>query len=281
MWAQQRRSAFSDEARAFGLPEPKGVLMTGVPGCGKSLTAKALAGYLGVSLLRLDLGKVMGRYVGSSEENIRKAIKVAESVAPCVLWVDELEKSASGVQSSGSTDGGTTSRVISTLLTWMEEKTAPVFLAATTNNVTQLPPEMLRKGRFDELFYIDLPTPEERVDILSIHLRKRNRDPEQFDLEAVRKVTNGFSGAELESTVIEGLWAAFNDKEQNLTTDHLIAAAGKTTPLSKSMSEHIDAMRAWSKGRARPASSSIKVVKPKTRKREKPGKGNRFNSVLQ
>lgn len=174
-WLFKRQKAYEKKARDFGLQEPKGLLLLGVPGCGKSLTAKSIASFWNMPLLRLDIGKVYQGLVGSSEDNIRKAIVTAEAVAPCVLWIDEIEKGLNGVQSSGSTDGGVTSRIFSTILTWMQEKTSPVFVVATANNINLLPPELLRKGRFDEIFFVDLPTAKERENIFSIHLKKKDK----------------------------------------------------------------------------------------------------------
>ena len=252
-WMLKRTSSFTDKARDFGLPEPKGVLLIGVQGCGKSLTAKAIGSLWKLPLLRLDVGKIFAGFVGASEENMRKAIRVAESVAPCILWLDELEKGFSGTQSSGSTDGGTTSRVFSTFLTWLQEKSVPVFVVATANQVEALPPELLRKGRFDEIFFIDLPSRKERGDILKIHLRKRKRDPAQFDVDRIALDTPGFSGAEMEQLLIEALYNAF-DKNQEVNTEDIIQAAKTSVPLAMTMREKIAYMRDWSKTRARPAS---------------------------
>ena len=184
-WLNKRAVAFTAEAHAFGLPAPKGVLLLGVQGCGKSLCAKAVSRLWQLPLLRFDMGRMFGSLVGSSEENVRRAIAVAESIAPAVLWVDEIDKAFTGSQSSGVTDGGTTARVFGTFLTWLSEKSAPVFVVATANDVSQLPPELLRKGRLDEIFYVDLPLDEERAEIFRIHLAKRNRNPEEFDLPAL------------------------------------------------------------------------------------------------
>ena len=191
-------AAFTAEAHAFGLPEPRGLLLLGVQGCGKSLTAKAIASQWALPLLRLDIGRVFGGLVGSCEENLRRAIRVAESAAPAVLWIDEIDKALSGSASSNVSDGGTTARVLGTFLTWLQEKTAPVFVVATANRVEGLPPELLRKGRFDEIFFIDLPDAAERAEILRIHLRRRGREPERFDVAAVAAQAEQFSGAELE-----------------------------------------------------------------------------------
>lgn len=255
-WMEKRTSSFTDKARTFGLPEPRGVLLIGVQGCGKSLSAKAVGAQWRLPLLRLDIGKVFAGLVGASEENMRKALRVAESVAPCVLWLDELEKGLSGLQSSGASDGGTTARVFSTFLTWLQEKTVPVFVVSTANQVEALPPELLRKGRFDEIFFIDLPSREEREEIFRIHLRKRKRDPSEFDLDLLSSVTPGFSGAEIEQVVIEGLYEAF-DSGVELTTDHILKAVRATVPLSMTMREKIAYLRDWASTRARPASSAI------------------------
>lgn len=254
-WLRQRRTAFTQKARAFGLPSPKGVLLIGVQGGGKSLSAKAVAALWNLPLLRMDMGKVFSGIVGSSEENMRKALSVAESVSPCVLWIDELEKGLAGVQSSSFSDAGTTARVFATFLTWMQEKSAPVFLVATANDVSMLPPELMRKGRFDEIFFIDLPHKTDRQDIISIHLKKRKRDPAKFDLVKVAVDTEGFSGAEIEQVIVGALFTAF-DANRELTTDDLVAEAKAVVPLSKMMKEDIDELRDWAHLRARPASKS-------------------------
>jgi SpoVK/Ycf46/Vps4 family AAA+-type ATPase len=230
------------------------VLLIGVQGCGKSLTAKAIAGLWGLPLLRLDVGRLMGSLVGSSEENVRTAIRVAESVAPAILWVDEIEKSLSGSQSSGYSDGGTSARVLSSFLTWLQEKTAPVFVVATANSIEQLPPELLRRGRLDETFFVDLPDMSERTEIFAIHLAKRGRTPEDFDLPALAGATDGFSGAEIEQVLIAGLFDAYN-AGQPLTTETLRRSVADTIPLSRTMKEPIERLRAWADGRARRAST--------------------------
>src|SRR5512138_669312 len=188
-WLDRRGAAFGEAARRFGLPEPKGLLLLGVQGCGKSLTAKAVAATWGLPLLRLDLGRIFSGLIGSSEENLRRAIRVAESVAPAVLWVDEIEKGLSGSQSSGFSDGGVSARIFGALLTWLQEKTAPVFVVATANRIEALPPELLRKGRFDEIFFIDLPSVAERAEIAAIHVRRRGRDPSRYDLDVLARRT--------------------------------------------------------------------------------------------
>ena len=248
-------------ARDFGLQEPKGLLLLGVPGCGKSLTAKSIASFWNMPLLRLDIGKVYQGLVGSSEDNIRKAIATAEAVAPCVLWIDEIEKGLNGVQSSGSTDGGVTSRIFSTILTWMQEKTSPVFVVATANNINLLPPELLRKGRFDEIFFVDLPTTQERQNIFSIHLKKKGQDPSKFPLGILGKKTEGFNGAEIEECIKEAMFAAYvqNPDEPKLEAAHIVEAIEKTVPLSTTMKEQITNLREWAKTRAKNASNEISI----------------------
>lgn len=253
-WLKKRNKAFTKEAREFGLPQPKGVLMIGIPGCGKSLTAKAISSLWQLPLLRLDVGKVFSSLVGSSEENVRKAIMTAESIAPSILWLDELEKGFSGMGSSGTSDGGTSARVFGTFLTWLQEKTSPVFVVATSNNISQLPPELLRKGRFDEIFYIDLPTKEEREEIFSIHLAKRKRDAALFNLETLAEKTKGYSGSEIEEIVISSLYDAF-DRGTDIDQETLEHTALGMIPLSQTMQEEISTIREWAKLRARRATS--------------------------
>jgi SpoVK/Ycf46/Vps4 family AAA+-type ATPase len=253
-WLVKRRNAFSSRARDFGLPLPKGILLIGVPGTGKSLTAKAVGALWQMPLLRLDVGKIFGGLVGSSEENIRSVIKTAEAIAPAILWIDELEKGFSGTASSWQTDGGTTSRVFASFITWLQEKTTPVFVIATANNVHQLPPELLRKGRFDEIFFCDLPDREDRRSILDIHLRKKRRDPGQFDMEKLVEATVDYSGAELEQAVIASLYDAF-DTGNDLTTEGLLATLRDIVPLAITMREAIESMREWARTRARMAAT--------------------------
>jgi ATP-dependent 26S proteasome regulatory subunit len=253
-WLQQRVHAFSQKARLFGLPAPRGLLLTGVQGCGKSLAAKTVANLWRMPLLRLDVGRLFSGYIGSSEDNVRRAIKIAESIAPVVLWIDEIEKGMSGMRSSDSVDGGTTARVFSTLLTWMQEKTAAVFVVATANDITTLPPELLRKGRFDEIFFVDLPDAEERTEILRIHLRRRGRDPEPLITPVIVDKTEGFSGAELEQAIIAALFHAFS-QERDLQAQDILLAVEETVPISRTAEESISALRVWSALRARPASA--------------------------
>ena len=254
-WLTKRGKSFSPAAREFGLPEPRGILLLGIPGCGKSLTAKAISSMWQLPLLKLDVGKVFSSLVGSSEENVRRAIATAESIAPSILWLDEMEKGFSGLSSSGQTDGGTTARVFGTFLTWLQEKKTPVFVVATCNNVKELPPELLRKGRFDEIFFVDLPSKEERKEIVKIHLEKRRRNPEIFDLDKIAESTKEFAGSELEEIVISGLYDAF-DEGVDLQQKHLDAAISTMVPLSKTMGDQIKSIREWAKIRARKASNA-------------------------
>ncbi len=250
-WLLKRREAFSRRAAAYGLPVPRGLLILGVPGTGKSLTAKATADVLGRPLLRLDAGRIYGGIVGESERNLRSAIAAAEAIAPCVLWIDELEKGFS--RSSGATDGGTSSRVFGSFISWMQEKTAPVFIVATANDVSRLPPEMLRKGRWDELWFVDLPDASEREEIWRIQIARHGRDPEQYRLDALAAATEAYTGAEIEAVMRDGLYEAFADGCEPSTVG-LAAIAAATVPLSRLRSESVEQLRSWAKGRARRAS---------------------------
>ncbi len=251
-WLVLRKDAFSRRAIEYGLPTPKGLLIIGVPGTGKSLAAKATASLLGRPLLKLDAGRLYGGLVGQSEGNLRAVIQTAEAIAPCVLWIDEIEKAFAGSKSSGSTDGGTSSRVFGSFLSWMQEKTSPVFVVATANDVTQLPPEFLRKGRFDELFFVDLPNPEEREAIWAIQIANYGRKPESYSIPGLTKGTDGWTGAEIEQAYIEGLYEAFS-RGKEPDTISLGTLLAKQVPLSRLMSEPIAVLRQWAKGRARPA----------------------------
>ena len=243
LWLRQRQRAFTEAARNFGLPNPRGLLLVGVPGCGKSLSAKAVASEWRMPLLKFDLGKVFAGLVGESEENMRRALKMAEAVAPCILWIDEIEKGLAGSRGDGG-DSGTGTRVFGTLLTWMEENEKPVFTIATANDIEGLPPELLRKGRFDEIFFIDLPSPQERANILAIHLAKHHRDHRDFDLAEHVIKTEGYSGAELEQAVISALYAAFAEGEDAKLEDrHLEQALAETVPLSTTMGEKVATLR--------------------------------------
>jgi SpoVK/Ycf46/Vps4 family AAA+-type ATPase len=255
-WLNKRALAFSSEARDFGLPAPRGILMLGVQGCGKSLCAKAVSTQWQLPLLRFDMGRMFGSLVGSSEENVRRAIAVGESVAPAILWVDEIDKAFAGAQGSGVSDGGTTARVFGTFLTWLSEKTAPVFVVATANDISQLPPELLRKGRLDEIFFVDLPSREERIEVFRIHLLKRRRDAARFDLDVLADHSHNFSGAEIEEAINSALYDAFYER-RDITTEHVLNVLAQTVPLAKTMDEQISRLRAWADGRARNASTPI------------------------
>jgi SpoVK/Ycf46/Vps4 family AAA+-type ATPase len=252
-WLEQRHMAFSDEARRYGLPLPRGVLLVGPQGTGKSLTAKAIAHSWAMPLLRLDVGRLFAGLVGASEARTREMIQRAEAMAPCVLWIDEIDKGF-GAAGDGRSDGGTSQRVLASLLTWMAEKSSAVFVVATANGVERLPPELLRKGRFDEIFLLDLPDVNERHAIVDLQVRRR-RPQHTLRLDVVVDRTTGFSGAELEQVVIEAMHQAFSEGREFTETD-LIAAAAQLVPLSRTAREQMEALQQWaSSGRARPASS--------------------------
>ncbi|MGB8701950.1 MAG: AAA family ATPase [Thermosynechococcaceae cyanobacterium] len=256
-WLQQRSYAFTERARAYGLPQPKGMLILGVPGCGKSLIAKTTSLLWGLPLLRLDMGRVYdGSTVGRSEANLRGALKTAESISPAILFIDEMDKAFAGGAGSADSDGGTSSRIFGSFLTWMQEKTSPVFVMATANRVERLPGEFLRKGRFDEIFFVDLPTKEEREEIFRIHLSKRREEIERFDIEQLANVCEGFSGAEIEQAIVAAMYEAFA-QDREFTQLDIIAASRSTMPLSKTMTEQVSALRDWARQRARPAAASV------------------------
>jgi ATP-dependent 26S proteasome regulatory subunit len=254
-WLAKRANSWLDDAIAYGIPAPKGVLISGVPGCGKSLTAKAIAASWGLPLLRMDIGKVFSGLVGSSEQNMRAAMKTAEAIAPCVLWIDEIEKGFAG--SSGSGDSGTSARVFGSFLTWMQEKKSPVFVIATANKIEALPPEFLRKGRFDEIFFVDLPTQSERIPIWRVHLGRRlqqarvHQDVEFPDdqILALAEASEGYSGAEIEQAVVAALFDAYAERRP-VTFDDLMRAIVNMVPLSVTQAEQIAAIRAWADVRA-------------------------------
>ena len=250
-WFATRAPAFSNTARYAGLPTPKGALLVGVPGCGKSLSARALAGSWGAPLLRLDVGRLFGSVVGASEANLRMAIRTAEAVSPCILWVDELEKGFAGAR--GRMGGRVAARVLGSFLNWLQDKHSPVFVMATANDISGLPPELLRKGRFDEVFFVGLPRDEEREAILRIHLRKRRRDPANFGLPGLVQATEGFSGAEIEEAINDGMFRAFGEQRE-VTTDDIEAATRDARPLSRSRPEEIGRLLQWAQQNARAAS---------------------------
>lgn len=252
-WLRQRGGAFSSKAREYGLPEPKGILMLGVQGCGKSLSAKAIAAEWNLPLLRLDIGQIFDSFIGNSEANMRKAIALAEAMSPTVLWLDEIEKGFAGAQGGGSGDTGVTQRVFGTFLTWMQEKIKPVFVIATANDIESLPPELLRKGRFDEIFFIDLPTPKERKVIFDIHFGLKKRDPKKYDVARLAKEADQFSGAEIEQAILSAMYKAFAE-DREFTTEDVLESIAETVPLAVTASEKITYLRQWADKRARPAS---------------------------
>jgi ATP-dependent 26S proteasome regulatory subunit len=254
-WLGQRRGAWEDSARAFGLEPPHGVIILGVQGCGKSLCARAVAGEWKLPLVKFDTSAVYDKYIGETEKRIRKVFQVAEGLAPCVLWIDELEKVFAGSgPDSASADAGVSSRLLASFLSWMQDRKSPVFVAATCNNVTVLPPELIRKGRFDELFFVDLPNQAERRQIFSIQLTKRKRNPAEFDLEAAATAAKGYSGAEIDAAVQGALYAAYSEKKP-LTTQLLLDALAQTVPLSTTRAEEINELREWAQTRAVHAST--------------------------
>lgn len=256
-WLATRRSAYSPAARAYGLPAPRGALLVGVSGCGKSLTAKAIATAWGVPLLRLDLGGLKSKFVGESESNLRKAFSVIEAIGRCVVWLDEIEKALAGA-TQGAADGGVSSDALGSILSWMQERQGQAFVVATANDVSTLPPELLRKGRFDELFFVDLPTFPERVAILDAALNAHGRGDvlsPDTDLSPVARATVDFTGAELAALVPDALFAAFADGARQITAADLHAAAATVVPLAKTASDKIGRLREWAKGRARPATT--------------------------
>jgi ATP-dependent 26S proteasome regulatory subunit len=245
-WLELRRMAFSGDAARLGVDPPKGVLLLGVQGAGKSMAAKAIAGSWNVPLMRLDFAVLYNKFHGESERNLREALKQAEAMAPCVLWIDEIEKGLAS--DGGGSDGGVSRRLLGTVLTWMAERTAKVFLVATANDVTQLPPELLRKGRMDEIFFVDLPDAATRADILRIHLKKRKLDPAKFDLSQLAAAADGFSGAEIEQAIVAAIYEALAAKEP-LATAHVLAEIHRTRPLSVVMAEKVQWLREWAAGR--------------------------------
>ncbi|MCW6051594.1 AAA family ATPase [Lyngbya sp. CCAP 1446/10] len=252
-WLLRRGGAFSDRARQYGLPHPRGLLLVGIQGTGKSLTAKAIAHHWHLPLLRLDVGRLFAGLVGESESRTRQMIQLAEALAPCVLWIDEIDKAFSGLD--GKSDSGTTSRVFGTFITWLGEKTSPVFVVATANNIQSLPPEMLRKGRFDEIFFVGLPSQEERRAIFEVHLlRLRSHIIKNYDLERLAYETPDFSGAEIEQTLIEAMHIGFS-QNRDFTTDDILESASQMVPLARTAQEQIQFLQDWAAaGKARLAS---------------------------
>jgi len=246
-WLARRRGGFSKRAREFGLEPPRGVLMLGVPGCGKSLCAKVVASDWNMPLLRLDPGVLYQKFIGESESQLRQALAQAEAMAPIVLWIDEIEKAFASA-SAGSADGGLSKRMFGTLLSWMQDHRHPIFIIATANDISALPPELMRKGRFDEIFFVDLPDADTRAQILGIHLRRRKRDPQPFDLDRLAAAAENFSGSELEQAVISAMFTAFNQRAE-LSDEHLLGAIGETRPLAVLSAEKVASLRAWAENR--------------------------------
>ena len=250
-WLERRKESFKDQGRNFGLVPPKGVLMLGVQGAGKSLCAKAIATAWQQPLFRMDPSSLYAKYIGESEQNLRKALEQTEMMAPVILWIDEIEKAFASAAAQSS-DGGLSKRMFGTLLTWMQDHEAPVFIIATANDIEALPPELLRKGRFDEIFFVGLPEATARKQIFEIHLKKRKRDPTEFDLAKLAKQSEGFSGAEIEQAIVSGMHVAFS-KQKQLSTEHILAALEESPPLSVTMKEKIASLYAWAEGRCVPA----------------------------
>ena len=246
-WLERARVGFSTEAAELGLPPPRGILLAGVQGCGKSLAAKAIAREWRLPLLKLDAGRLYDKYHGESEKNLRRAIALAEAMAPTVLWIDELEKSFASFGSS-ELDSGTSQRIFATLLSWLQEKKKPVFVVATANDVFRLPPELMRKGRFDELFFVDLPDDAERRAIFEIHLRRKRQDVARFDLATLVRASAGMSGAEIEQAVVSGLYRALHEKRA-LDGAILAEELASTVPLSRTRAEDVARLRELAQGR--------------------------------
>ncbi len=250
-WLRRRRKGFSREAREFGLEPPRGLLMLGIPGCGKSLCAKVVAADWGMPLLRLDPGVLYQKFIGETESQLRQALRQAEAMAPCVMWIDEIEKAFASA-SAASADGGLSKRMFGTLLSWMQDHRHPIFIIATANDISALPPELMRKGRFDEVFFVDLPRADVRADVLGIHLRRHHRDPDGYDLRGLASAAEGFSGSELEQAVISAMFNAFSEGEE-LSDGHLYQAIRETLPLSVLNAEKVAELRHWAANRCVPA----------------------------
>ena len=271
-WLNSRERGFTSEAREYGLPNPKGVLIVGIPGTGKSLISKCIGYEWDMPVLKMDVGSLFGSLVGQSEANIRKAIKTAEALAPCVLWIDELEKGFGNATGGG--DSGTSARVFGSFLSWMQDKTSPVFVVATANDVSALPPEMLRKGRFDELFFVDLPSEEDRSEIFDIHLKRFNKpslkdlgkQSDQYTFAEAISLTEDFSGAEIEQVIVDGMFKSFGESRDLRLTD-LLEAISRTVPLSSTMEARITKLRKWADGRAVKANQRVDVVQSETKRR--------------
>jgi len=277
-YLRKRGKAFTDRARAYGLPASRGIVMLGVQGCGKSACAKAAARMWKKPLIRFDVGRVFGSLVGESEGKMRRALDIVDAIGSCVLWLDELEKGLSGLQSSNFSDGGVTARVFGSLLTWMAERKSAAYVVATCNNIAMLPPELVRKGRFDEIFFVDLPTISELRDIFAIHIRKRGRDPKAFDLEKLAYAAHQglFSGAEAEEAVISALFEAFDHDEDEVSTAYVLDAIENTKSLAVTMEDQIKATREWAKDRTRPATIEVDDTPKRGRKIDTSGRPGNY-----
>lgn len=253
-WLVSRKAAYSPKARAYGLPAPKGAMLVGIPGCGKSLTAKAVATAWGVPLLKLDLGALKSKFVGESEGNLRRALRTIEAIGRCVVWLDEIEKALAGATGGGA-DGGVSVDALGTVLTWMQERAGEAFVIATANDVTSLPPELMRKGRFDEIWWVGLPTLSERADIAIAALKANGRSEAPVDFVRIAQATNGFTGSEVASLIPDAMYVAFADGARQITTEDIVEAAETVTPMSKTSAEKIATLAEWAKGRARPATT--------------------------
>lgn len=275
-WLKARKRAFGEEARQYGLPMPKGMLMIGVSGCGKSLISKSVAAEWELPLIRLDAARLFGGVVGESESNVRRAIDLSEAVSPAVLWIDEIEKGLAMPQGQVLSGGEVTKHVVGTLCTWLSEKTSPIFVIATCNSIESLPPEMTRMRRWDQIFFVDLPTEQERLEIIKIVIGKYKRDVSKFECDTIASFSDGFSGSELEQAFIEGMTVAFSDASREVTTNDFLKAIGSITPISKTREEEIASLREWANGRAkwageredkiksRKVSRAVRVEKRKT-----------------
>ena len=276
-YTQKRLLAFSDEAKKYGLPNPKGVLLVGIPGCGKSLAAKGLAQNWNVPLIKCDLGKLFGSYVGDTEANTRKALKTAEAMAPCVLWIDEIEKGLAGAGSGGKNDSGVSSRMFASILTWMQEKEAPVYVIATANSIMALPQELLRKGRFDEIFFVDLPNEEERKEIINIQLKKKSRKPEDFNIDSISKKCEKFTGAEIEEAVVSAMFNAYSDNGREIKNTDIISAMESIKPAAEGiMEETVKNLQNWAKEQGVKNANSLENKKEITTTAKKKGSGRQI-----
>ncbi len=258
-WLKRRSKAFSEEARKYGLPEPRGLLLLGIQGCGKSLCAKAVSNLWRLPLLRFDASLTLSSYDEPPEVKIRRAIQLAESISPCVLWIDEIEKGFSSHLVSGAQASGAVARAFASFLVWLQERKKPVYVIATANSISELPPELVRKGRFDEIFFVDLPRIHERKEIFAIHLKKRGRNPANFDLDQLAEASEGYSGSEIEQSIISAMYEAFTE-DREVSTEDILKALSETVPLSETMEEQVEELRDWARTRARPASLDTKLI---------------------